>query len=200
MKVIFIDFDGVITIAQDTYELAIERISEETAKERVIKRIKILADACREYDAKVVIESAHKDRINPDTLESDIDWIQEYLNILRENGIEVIGRTPCLKEFREDYKELPPIWKEFEILEYLKRHPEIDYYCIIDDDDLVRIPERERGDFSRSDLNLVRDHLVAIYPVDLNGKYDIGLQEYHKEEIGKVLEKKIDREKIRRLK
>lgn len=200
MKVIFIDFDGVINTVQDKYDLAIDGISEETAKERITKRIKILADACKENDAKVVIESAYKEKIDPETLESNVEWIQDYLNILKENGVEVIGRTPCLEEFREDYKDLPPIWKEYEILEYLRRHPEIDYYCVIDDDDLVKIPDKEKGDYSRSDLNLVRDHLVAIYPIDLHGKYDVGLQEYHKEEIGKILEKKIDREKIRRLK
>lgn len=200
MKVIFIDFDGVINTLQDKYDLAINGISEETAKKRITKRLEILADACKENDAKVVIESAYKEKIDPETLESNVEWIQEYLNVLKENGIEVIGRTPCLEEFREDYKELPPIWKEFEILEYLKRHSEIDHYCVIDDDDLVTIPARDKGDFSRSDLNLVRDHLVTIYPLNIDGKYDVGLQEYHKEEIGKILEKKIDREKIRRLK
>ena len=199
MKVIFIDFDGVLNTLQDKSDYYNKKISEETLKERNLKRIKILADACKEYDAKVVIESAHKDSIDQDTLESDIEWVQEYLNILKDNGIEVIGRTPCLEEFREDYKDLPPIWKEYEILEYLNRHPEIDHYCVIDDDDLVSIPAREKGDFSKSDLNKVRDHLVSIYPIGLDGKFDIGLQEYHKKEIGKILEKKIDREKIRRL-
>ena len=200
MKVIFIDFDGVINTVQDKYDLAINGISEETAKKRITKRLEILADACKENDAKVVIESAYKEKIDPETLESNVEWIQEYLNVLKENGIEVIGRTPCLEEFREDYDGKPPIWKEDEILEYLRRHPEIDSYCVIDDDDLVTIPARIDGDFSRSDLNKVRDHLVAIYPVDSKGRFNVGLQEYHKEEIGKILEKKIDREKIRRLK
>ena len=199
MKIIFIDFDGVMNTLQDKHDYWNNIISEETMKERELKRIKILADACRKYDAKVVIESAHKDRIDEDTLETDVDWIREFLDKLKDNGIEVVGRTPCLEEFREDYKDLPPIWKEYEILEYLNRHPEVEHYCVIDDDDLVSIPAREEGDFSRSDLNKVRDHLLAIYPTGLDGKFDNGLQESHKEEIGKILEKKIDREKIRRL-
>lgn len=200
MKVIFIDFDGVITTLQDFYDYSIKKIDEDTYDRKKSERIKILADICKEYDAKVVIESAHKYSIDEETLETDIDWIKEYLKEFKENGIEVIGRTPCLEEFKEDYDGKPPIWKEDEILEYLRRHPEIDSYCVIDDDDLVTIPARIDGDFSRSDLNKVRDHLVAIYPVDLKGRFDVGLQEYHKEEIGKILEKKIDREKVRNLK
>ena len=38
--------------------------------------------------------------------------IKETLDNLKESGIEVIGRTPCLSEFVEDYDGRPTIWKE----------------------------------------------------------------------------------------
>jgi hypothetical protein len=193
MKVIFIDFDGVINTLQDFYDYSTNKIDKKTLEAKKLKRIKILSDVCKKYGAKVVIESAHKDLIDEDTLETEIDWIQEIFDILKTNGIEVVGRTPCLEDFKEDYDGNPPIWKEDEILEYLRRHPEIDSYCVIDDDDLVTIPARKEGDFSKSDLNKVRDHLVTIYPIGDNKLFDVGLQEYHKEEIGKILEKKINK-------
>lgn len=193
MKVIFIDFDGVINTLQDFYDYSTNKIDKKTLEAKKLKRIKVLSDACKKYDAKVVIESAYKDHIDEETLETDIDWIKETLDNLKESGIEVIGRTPCLEEFKEDYDGNPRIWKEDEILEYLRRHPEIDSYCVIDDDDLVTIPARKEGNFSKSDLNKVRDHLVTIYPIGDNKLFDVGLQEYHKEEIGKVLEKKINK-------
>ena len=200
MKVIFIDFDGVINTLQDFYDYSTNKIDKKTLGAKKLKRIKVLSDACKKYDAKVVIESAYKDHIDEETLETDIDWIKEIFDILKTNGVEVVGRTPCLEEFKEDYDGNPRIWKEDEILEYLRRHPEIDSYCVIDDDDLVTIPARKEGNFSKSDLNKVRDHLVTVYPLGDNKLFDVGLQEYHKEEIGKILEKKLDREKIRRLK
>lgn len=176
MNVIFLDFDGVINLNSKEDENAVER------------RIKILGDICKIYDCKVVIESSYKDHINEETLETDLDWIQEYFNLFQKYDIECIGRVPSIK------KELRPgkftdIWKEDEILEYLKMHPEIERFCIIDDDDRVSIPSKEKGDFSKSDLNLVRDYLIS--PIIYSDKYPnlAGLQESHIKEVGKILEK-----------
>ena len=174
MNVIFLDFDGVINLNPKEDENAVER------------RIKILGDICKIYDCKVVITSAHKDCIDEETLETNLDWIQEYFDMFKKYDIEVIGRTPCVKT------EIKPgrfkdIWKENEILEYLKMHPEIEHFCVIDDDDLVTISKK--GDFSKSDLNLVRDYLIT--PIIYSDKDPnlAGLQESHIKEVGKILEK-----------
>ena len=57
MNVIFLDFDGVLeTIHYDSLD-------------DVEKRIKILAEICKEYDCKIVIEASTKEAIDEETLE-----------------------------------------------------------------------------------------------------------------------------------
>jgi len=239
MNVIFLDFDGVI----DTHYYR--------SAEQVEEKIKILADICHTYDAKVVIESSYKDMLDEETLEilyPECDWLIELMNKFKEYGIEVIGRTPSLtskyryvrhskeyidsltkdyyndyylfinqlerlkkaefneenklmhedlkhysEEFINRYPKLSDylneriyskvdIWKEDEIRLYLMRHPEIDHYCIIDDDDLAAMHRT-------SDLDKVRKHLVVTKDFLETNPKDEGLQPYHKEEVGKILEK-----------
>lgn len=77
------------------------------------------------------------------------------------------------------------MWKEDEIIKYLEMHPEIEHYCIIDDDDTKAMC------WERSDLDKVRDHLVeTIYYSD--NPEEEGLLPTHKEEVGKVLRKEND--------
>ena len=192
MKVIFLDFDGVLYGHHDMYDENFIQIDESVKKERLKQKIKLLGDICKSFDSKIVIESSYKDLIDEDTLETNVDWIKEILDIMKKNDIEVVGRTPNLEEVREDYNGNPPIWKEDEILGYIDRHKEIEYYCVIDDDDL-------KATHRKSDLDKVRDHLVETIWCGESKPYNEGLQEYHKEEIGKILEKKIDREHIRRI-
>ena len=183
MNVIFLDLDGVI----NTFNSNLHPLEDENAKER---RIKLLGDICKLYDCKIVIESAHKDNIDEKTLETDIDWLNEMFSLFKKYGIELIGRTPFVEH------EDSPLWKEDEIIEYLRRHPEIEHMCVLDDDDLVTYPERDAGNFSRSDLNKVRDYLVSPYVYSDTDPNKAGLQEEHIEEIGKILEKKNDYEKL----
>ena len=57
MNVIFLDFDGVLeTIHYDSLD-------------DVERRIKILAEICKEYDCKIVIEASAKEAIDEETLE-----------------------------------------------------------------------------------------------------------------------------------
>ena len=239
MNVIFLDFDGVL----DTHYYR--------SDEQIEEKIKILADICHTYDAKVVIESSYKDMLDEETLEilyPERDWLIKLMNKFKEYGIEVIGRTPSLtskyryvryskeyidsltkdyyndyylfinqlerlkkaefneenklmyedlkrysEEFINKYPKLSDylneriyskvnIWKEDEIRLYLMRHPEIDHYCIIDDDDLAAMHRT-------SDLDKVRKHLVVTKDFLETNPKDEGLQPYHKEEVGKILEK-----------
>ncbi len=166
MNVIFLDFDGVLDTIHDS------------TPEKVEERIKILADICKEYDAKVVIEASSKDQIDEKTMEVPDGWVKFVLECLKKHGIECIGRTPNIGKTLKDntYTE---IWKEDEILEYLKNHPEIAHYCVIDDDDLLDLGKQ-------SDLDKIRDHLVkTIYYSD--NPEEEGLLPKHKEEVGKVL-------------
>lgn len=181
MNVIFLDFDGVI----NTLNGVLRPREKENAKE---KRIKILAEICHRYDCKVVIISAHKDQINEETLETNTDWINDYFRKFKEYDIEVVGRTPLVeKNFEDSYYRIK---KEDEIEEYLNRHPEIEHFCIIDDDDLVNEIAKSTGDFSRSDLNRYREYLISPLLYSDTDPDIVGIQEYHIEEVGKILQKK----------
>ena len=221
MNVIFVDFDGVISTFHHSEPHDWER------------RIILLAEICKKYDCKVVIESTHKDGINEETLEVEPNYtyVKAVLELMKKHGIEVIGRTPELTskyryvkfpkdivegfindyykqleickewmaygheevyyDFIERYPKLSDyinervylkvnIWKEDEIRIYLMRHPEIEHYVILDDDDLGP---------KKSDLNKVRDHLVLVNEYDLNDYENEGLLPKHEEEIANILKK-----------
>lgn len=162
MNVIFLDLDGVIATSP--------LINEEVRKEEE-KRIAILADICKEYNCKVVIEASSKEVITPEFLKEPYGFVGRVLNLFKKNGIEYYGKTPC--RGREEGRI--SMWKEDEIRLFLFRHPEIDHYCVIDDDD-QRI--------TKSDLDKVRDYLVK---TEMYG--ESGLLERHKEEVGRILQK-----------
>ena len=174
MNVIFLDFDGVL----DTIH--------HSSNEDVENKIKILSDICHEFDCKVVIEASMKDVIDEETMKSDNEWINFIFDMFKKYNIECIGRTPNVKKIYNSYF-YTQMWKEDEIRLYLFRHPEIEHYCVIDDDDLQI--------YNKSDLNKVRDHLVKTIYCSNNHEEE-GLLEKHKEEIKKVLKKE---NKIRNL-
>lgn len=163
MNVIFLDFDGVI----DTYHFQ--------SYEDMEKKVKILADICHEYDCKVVIEASVKTVIDYDTLEVDenVFWVRHIFECFKKYGIECIGRTP------NDVRLDKPLWKEDEIRAYLAKHPEIEHFCVIDDDDLGP----KHSDLSKLDGYVVR-------PLDYcTNPFEEGLLPKHKEEVGRILQK-----------
>mgnify|MGYP003305264639 CR=1 FL=1 len=182
MNIIFLDFDGVI------YTLNMN-LNPKEPKDAIEKRIEILARICELYNCKVVIISAHKDMIIRKTMTSRTKWIQNLLDSFKTHGIEVIDRTPCVK-IEIEPGHIIDIWKEAEILAYLKEHPEVEHYCIIDDDDRVSFPNMEKGDFRNSDLNMFREYLISPLAYSSTDPTIVGLQESHIEEVGKILQKK----------
>ena len=176
MNVIFLDFDGVL----DTIHY--------TSMEDIERKIIILADICKEFNCKVVIEASAKNAIDEETLEvEEGSWVKDIFKLFKKYGI---GRTPnVIKRIGEN--SYSPIWKEDEIIKYLEMHPEIKHYCIIDDDDTKAMH------WQKSDLDKVREHLVeTIYYSD--NPEEEGLLPKHKEEILKVLQKENDIRKIRK--
>ena len=166
-NVIFLDFDGVINTVRDNSAEARE------------KRIRILGEMCKRYDCKVVIEASVKHFIDEETLETEVEWVNEIYELFKKYGIDCIGRTPEVKKQISEFAFMP-IWKEDEILLYLSRHPSIENYVVIDDDDLVH----------RSDLDKVRDHLITPLWYAKTAEEE-GLQESHIEEVGKILKKQM---------
>ena len=170
MNVIFLDFDGVI---DTNYYKSYEDMEE---------KILILSKICHTYNAKVVIEASAKDAIDEETLEVDSDskWIKFIFEMFKKYNIECIGRTPnVIKKYSNNC--YTSIWKEDEIRLYLFRHPEIEHYCIIDDDDL--------SIYNKSDLKKVKEHLVKTEFYLENNPKGEGLTNDHIDLVGEVLKR-----------
>ena len=120
MKIIFLDFNGVL----DTYE-NMDIINKDN-----LIRLKTIVD---ETNSKVVISSSLKNSyyITGHLSKKLLNIIKEIKNI----GIDVIGITPC-----DDTREN-------EIQLYLNNHPNIENFCILDDD---------------YDMDSFRDNLVKL--------------------------------------
>lgn len=107
MKVIFLDFNGVL----DTYD------NMDVINKDNLERLKtIVSTTC----GKIVISSSLKNRFYYTGTHSRL--MIYLLNSLKNNGIDVIDITP-LADTREN-----------EIRMYLETHPDIDSFCILDDD------------------------------------------------------------------
>ena len=107
MKVIFLDFNGVLDNSEN-YNIVDE------------ENLSILKEVIDETGAKLVISSSVK---NTFFYSGHHNRIMEYLiDVLTENNIEIYGLTPWLKN------------REMEIQDYLEKNPDISEYCIIDDD------------------------------------------------------------------
>lgn len=130
MKVIFLDFNGVL----DTYD------NMDEINPTNLQRLKTIVD---ETGAQIVISSSLKNSYYyTGTLSRKL---KDIIRQLEEVGIEVIDITPHAKT------------REEEIKMYLDMHPEIGNFCIIDDDyemeslkeNLVKLPsqmnERQMG-------------------------------------------------------
>lgn len=107
MKVIFLDFNGVL----DTYKNMNVVDSDNLA---------ILKEVIEETGAKLVISSSIKNTYFYCGYHNKV--MEHLIDVLTENNIKIYGLTPWLEK-RED-----------EIKTYLKNNPDISEYCIIDDD------------------------------------------------------------------
>ena len=107
MTVIFLDFNGVL----DT-NLNMDVIDDGNLER--LRKVVLLTGA------KVVISSSLKNTYFYTGRYSRL--LQSIIDILLENGIDVIGITPKADS------------REEEIKLYLSMHPEIDNFCILDDD------------------------------------------------------------------
>lgn len=107
MKVVFLDFNGVL----DTYD-EFDVIDK--------SNLYVLVDAINLTDSKVVITSSNKDYFYRNGKHNLV--MENLINTFSEYNIEVLGYTKKLNS------------REEEILDYLCTHPEIEHYCIIDDD------------------------------------------------------------------
>ena len=123
MKVIFLDFDGVITTQKSKYKLDSDALH-------------LLGKIINSTDAKIVISSSWRQR----TLEGTIKALQDTSDF-RLNGIEfpfidrIVGITDKIYGVALTDKEKHiSLLRGVEIREWLNEHPEVTNYVILDDD------------------------------------------------------------------
>lgn len=115
MKVIFLDFDGVINNWEH-----FEGVDS--------KNVRWLLEIINKTNAKVVVTSSNKynfQRYSDVYMKNTLFY--EYVKTLNELGIEILDVTPYVNENRE-----------LEIVEYLKMHPEVEQFLILDDDRVIK--------------------------------------------------------------
>lgn len=119
MKIIFLDFDGVITTYQSKWKID-------------MNKIKIINDICDKTDAKIVVSSSWKigyRGVVPVFHESLKQYFikNQYLVHFKDTFDKfisnIIGMTESIGGLRGD-----------EIKFYMNKHPEVDSYVILDDD------------------------------------------------------------------
>ncbi len=136
MKVIFLDFNGVL----DTYD----RMDEINPNN--LQRLKNIVN---ETKAKIVISSSLK---NSYFYTGHLNkHLQSIVERIEQAGMEVIGITPQADT------------REEEIKLYLSQHQEIENYCILDDDyemenlkeHLVKLPpQMQKGQTGLTDVHM----------------------------------------------
>lgn len=117
MKVIFLDFDGVIN------NIHSDEVLVNPLFVRELKKV------IEETEAKVVVISNKRDNFlieNSSFLENSFCY-KNYIKPLAEMGIEIYGYIPFINAKQEEAREL-------EIEAYLASHHEIEDFVIIEDD------------------------------------------------------------------
>lgn len=168
MNVIFLDIDGVLNTSE-TIDLYIKKINTTGLDE---EKIKILSKIVKLYNCKIVISSSWKlywDEEDDSTLSESL---RTLFNLFKKYGIECIGKTPDIMKRYSSYS-YNEMWKDYDIKTYLKSHPEIEHFCIIDDQTF--------------DLTELIDYVVKANGKRLPNPSDEGLTEQHIEEIGMKL-------------
>ena len=150
MKVIFLDFDGVI----NDY-MTINEINEYNVE--MLKRI------VSETDAKVVVTSSHKQLYQINNNKEGFLKNNYYVQTLKENGINIIDCTPYIKQQGIKHNQ-----REQEILEYLRNHPDIKEYLILDDDYIIE-SLKEHEIFLDLQAGLRVKHIIPAIKI-LNGE------------------------------
>lgn len=111
MKVIFLDFDGVINNFNS--DLLVD-----------FNNVKYLLQIINATEAKVVATTSNKYSFQKHG--SDGIRYHRCVELLKEYGVEILDVTP-----------LVDLNRELEIATYLKRHPEISEFLILDDDYVI---------------------------------------------------------------
>ena len=139
MKVIFLDFDGVLTTPDSDYVFVPELLQR-------------LGDLLANTDARIVISSSRRGPTLRDTLDNIVDPNNPNVrNVPFPFTGKVIGITPHTLAW----------YRGQQIEAYLDEHPEIHSYVILDDEDRFTPEQRKRlvlvdGGIGLTDEDIIR--------------------------------------------
>ena len=127
MNVVFLDYDGVVNTPMWDEEGKHCRFNfPEDNKVNNFQSVQWVSEFCEQYGYGIVVSS---------TWRFDDNYIECLVNGGLRSGIEIVGKTPIIKDgTRGD-----------EIEAYLMGHPEVEFFLIFDDE---------------NDVELYDDHLV----------------------------------------
>lgn len=131
-NVVFLDIDGVLN-SNFWNEGHQREISDETLIDE--SKIKLLSELIKETDSKIILHSGWKywfdSNLKPLTKEAG-----NLIKLFEEVGLAIDGVTPdhSTEEIRKSKKF--SLVKAGEILDWLKRHNDVDKWIVIDDLDL----------------------------------------------------------------
>ena len=143
MKVIFLDIDGVLNgwdlseyIKYNIWNILPYKKIKDFIRTRLShhididrKRVKRLSKICKKTGAKVVLSSSWKNRLIDDSGERyyDSDINKLFWNLIDIYHIEIIGKTPIIKESHKREDEIKAWLSEY--------NGKIENYIILDDED-----------------------------------------------------------------
>lgn len=146
MKVIFLDFDGVIT-SKNGYSFDPEKMM-------LVKRI------CDETGAYIVVSSSWRRFTLEDTIKS-ITEVCDSLPVPFLIPERIIGVTPRMYAFKYvDPKEHFIVPRGYEIERYLEEHKDIERYVIIDDENDMLLCQKSSFIKTNSKLGITEKDVV----------------------------------------
>lgn len=144
MKVIFLDFDGVINNWNNDCIVDIENV-------------KYLLEIVKDTRAKIVATTSNKYSFQAYGNSREDSGFNRYVKILNDYGVEIYDITPLVGKNRE-----------LEIITYLEMHQDVEEFLILDDDYIMK-ELREHQVFLDLYNGICEEHVIPSIDI-LNGK------------------------------
>ncbi|MBQ2872847.1 MAG: hypothetical protein IJE89_02490 [Bacilli bacterium] len=169
MKVIFLDFDGVVNNWNNFDGVDINNVLP-------------LLEIVKMTGAKIVATSSNKYSFQVNGVKYDDSRYSYYVSELKKLGIDIFDVTPYLEGNREK-----------EIAKYLEEHPEIEDFLILDDDYVINSLKKHQV-FLDLYMGITKEHVepsvrilngkLGFYPPDFNfdetlEERNIRINQYH---------------------
>lgn len=144
MKVIFLDFDGVINNWNNFDGIDVNNVS-------------YLLEIVKLTGAKVVATSSNKYAFQVRGIKFEDSKYSKYVDNLKKLGVDIYDVTPYVDGNRES-----------EIIRYLEMHPEIEDFLILDDDSVIK-KLQDHQVFLDLYMGITKEHVEPSINI-LNGK------------------------------